>query len=362
MISVMNKPSICSVVALEIIDFSKKTETKQTEIRALLNNFIQQAIIDIPPENRQIAETANGATIACNGPLEDALEDAFFISINMRDEILKHNAHSATPLYVQFGINLGDAREVENTMVGEGVEEAKRIMSFAQANQILVSNVYFEMTSKITQEMAQMFEKYDMHAHEHEIYAVRLLKEATEAAPTALEDIADAEVRQTIASKINWNYIGLGFLALAAFFVLGKLVTSPNQPTITMEAPVVVEKPAEIMPAAEPAKLEPAPAAAAKPVENAPADVPKEAKPQEAKVVQKKTEKKPAEKSTENATDNATGKTETPAKSAEKSAETKAEKPATSDKSTWESVKDSVKSGTDRKCTQAEISMNQCNK
>ena len=340
---------------MEVIEFSKKTAAKQAEISALLNGFIQQAVIDIPQENIMIVDAPSGSAIACSGPLEDALEDALFISINIRDEILKHNAYSPTPLYVQFGVHLGDAREVKNAMVGEGVEEANRIMSFAYPNQILVSNVYFEMASKLTQEIAQMFEKYDMHAHEHDIYAVRMLKEAaTETAPTVPADIADVETGQTIANKINWKYVGLGVLALTGFFVLGKLVTSPTQPTITMEPPVVaempIEKPIEKIQAAEPVASPVAePVAAVEPVENIPAEVSKKAK-----IVRKKPTPKPVEKSIEKPAE----KVETPTKSAENPAD----KPATAEKSSWETVKESVANGTERKCSQAEIAMNQCNK
>jgi hypothetical protein len=364
----LNKTSICSVLALEMIDFSKKTEAEQVEIKALFNGFINQAVIDIPQEDRTIIDTSGGAMIACSGSQEDALEDALFISITIRDEILKHNAYGATPLYVRFGIHLGAVREVKKAMVGVGIDEAQRIMSFAEPNQILVSQAYFEMASKLTQEMAQMFEKYEMHAYEHDIYAVRLLKEAAiDESPSIPTDIAEPEVdaAQAIANKINWNYIGLGFLALAGFFVLGKLVTSPTEPMITMEQPVVLESPV---------KLETAPAVAAKPVEEvlpaqevaiqdetvqneAVKDKPKKAT-EKSKTAQKKSQQKDAVVAVPPAS-----KPEKPAESvATKPAESKTEKAVTGEKSGWETVKESVSNGAERKCSQAEIAMNQCNK
>jgi hypothetical protein len=338
----MNKTSICSVVSLEIVDYSKKTDAEQVEIRSLFDGFINHAVIDIPQDDRAIISMGSGAAIACSGPLEDALEDALFISITIRDEILKNNTHSATPLYVQFGINLGAVRVVKNTIVGEGLDEAQRIMSFAEPNQILVSHVYYEMAAKLTQEIAQMFEKYEMHAHEHDVYAVRLLKEAAaEESPSIPTD--SLETGQAIASNINWMYVGSGLLVLAAFFVLGKLVTTPTEPTITLVQPAVVEK----QPAAAEASAKPdaEPIAATEPA------IPDEAKkeePKKAKVAQKKTAQKAA------------AENKAPANTAAKPAESKAEKSAAKDKSSWQSFKDSVTSGTERKCTQAEIAMNQC--
>lgn len=330
----MNKNAICSVVALEIIDYSKKTNAEQVEIKSLLNGFIQHALIDIPQDDRLIVETVSGVAIACSGPLEDALEDALFISITIRDEILKNNTHGSIPLYVQFGINLGAARMVKNSMVGEGIDEARRIMSFANPNQILVSHVYFEMASKLTQEIAQMFEKYEMHAHEHDVYAVRLLKEAVPVEPSVAAD--SAEVGQSITSKINWSYVALVFLVLLAFFALAKLAAPPIEPAFTMEQPVVAEPPA----------------ASELTVESSDNSAKK------AKDTPKKAKQKAAEE-TENVTSN---NEKTRDNSGTKPAESKIEKSDSNDKSGWQSFKESIKQGSERTCTQAEIAMNQCAK
>lgn len=341
----LNKTSIFSIVALDIIDYSKKTIAEQAEIKKLFNDFIHHAIIDIPQNDRVIVDTISGAAIACSGPLEDALEDALFISITIRDEILKHNTQGSTPLYVQFAIHLGAVRVVKNTMVGDGIEGAQRIMSFANPNQILVSNVYFEMASKLTQEMAQMFEKYEMHAHEHDVYAVRLLKDNVALEdPSNPTDNALPTTWQLMTAKINWIYVALGLLLLAALYVLAKLV-APIEPAITPATTVeqpVVKKPS---PATE-LTVEPN------------QDAAKQDDAKEATVTQKKSKQKTTVKA-EDAV-NKTHKSETD--TAVKPVESKTEKSEANDKSDWQTFKDSVKSGTDRKCTQAEIALNQCNK
>jgi hypothetical protein len=336
-----NKTSIWSVVALDIIDYPKKTGAEQLEVKKILDGFIHHAVIDIAQDDRLIVDTVSGAVIICSGPLEDALEDALFISITIRDEILNNNMHGTTPLYVQFGIHLGAARVVKNSTVGEGVDEAKRIMSFAKPNQILVSNVYFEMASKLTQEMAQMFEKYEMHAHEHDVYSVRLLKEATTEEPLIpAADHVTPTKWQSITAQTNWTYIALSLLVLAAFFALAKTLVTPVEPIITVEQPVVVEPPAASEVTVEP---------------NSPSV--KQQEVEAAKAVQKKSKQEATIKAEE---------TSNPEKSVEntraKPAESKAEKGESKVESTWESLKDSVKKGTKRECTQAEIAMNQCAK
>lgn len=336
-----NKTSIWSVVALDIIDYSKKTGAEQLEVKKILDGFIHHAVTDIAQDDRLIVDTVSGAVIICSGPLEDALEDALFISITIRDEILNNNIHGTTPLYVQFGIHLGAARVVKNTTVGEGVDEAKRIMSFANPNQILVSNVYFEMASKLTQEMAQMFEKYEMHAHEHDVYAVRLLKEVATEEPLIPADHVTPTKWQSITAQANWTYLALSLLVLAAFFALAKTVVTPVEPIITVEQPVVAEPPAATELTGEP---------------NPPSVKQKEV--EAAKVGQKK--------SKQDATVKVDETKNNPEKSAEntsaKPAESRAEEGDSKVESTWESLKDSVKKGAKRECTQAEIAMNQCAK
>lgn len=390
----MNKTSICSVVALEIIDYAKKTEAEQIEIKSLFNSLIDLAVIDIPQEDRMIVDTGSGAAIACSGPLEDALEDALFISITIRDEILKSNAHNSTHLYVQFGINLGAARVVKNAIIGEGVDEAQHIMRFANPNQILVSQVYYEMASKLTQEMAQMFEKYDMHVLEHDVYAVRLLKDKATAVELPASSTGDSApgIWQFVASKLNWKYVAYTFLGLAVLFVLTKQMLTPVEPIITLAQPPVAETPAkppvksetklaeepkELVQTAETQTAESA--QAAQPVEVKPKKVDEPVKvdlPKKSKVVQKKdTQKavvntetptvaaeKPVAKDHADNAHTSTATSETHTSTAVKPAESKVEKIEAKEKSGWQTFKDSVKQGSERKCTQAEISMNQCNK
>ncbi len=390
----VNKTSICSVVALEIIDYAKKTEAEQIQVKSLFNSLIDLAVIDIPQEDRMIVDTGSGTAIACSGPLEDALEDALFISITIRDEILKNNIHGSIPLYVQFGINLGAARVVKNAIVGEGIDEAQHIMRFASPNQILVSQVYYEMASKLTQEMAQMFEKYDMHALEHDVYAVRLLKDKATAVELPASSTGDSVpgIWQFVASKLNWKYVAYTFFGLAVLFVMAKQVLTPVEPIITLAQPPVeetpvkpsikseaklAEEPKEAVQTAEPQaaesvqatqSIEDKPKKADEPIK---VDLPKKAKVAQKKVTQKpivKTEtptvaaEKPVAKDHVDKAHSSPTASETHTSTAAKPAESKTEKSEAKEKSGWQTFKDSVKQGSERKCTQAEISMNQCNK
>ena len=391
----MNKTSICSVIALDVIDFLKKTESEKIEVRNQFDQLIRLAVIDIPEGDRVIVDTEQGAVIACSGPLEDALEDVLFISLTIRDEILKNNTQSLKPLYVQFGINLGSVRltnkKGEPDIIGEGVDEAKRIMSFANPNQILVSRVYHEMASKLTQDISKMFEQYDMHALEQEIYAVRLLNKDQLAAGDASEvsqEESGAGSLQLLLSQINWMYVAAGVFVLAGFYTLWQSILHPAEPTITMDPPVIAETPAkakskpvaevvDTVKVSEPAQTDSSQVAEpSQPIEtaqskNAVNEAPKKVAAEKKKAVHKAAveAKAPAAGNTEKTVVKNTEKSTTSTAEAHptavvaaKPAVAKTEKNSNQEKSGWQSFKDSVSSGAERKCTQAEIAMNQCAK
>ena len=178
----INKTSICSIVFLDIIDYSKKSDADQIEVKNLFNDLVSDSLKGIAQNDRIILDTGDGVAIAHLGSPEDAM----FVALTIRDGILKSNQNSSIPLLVRFGINLGPVRIVRDingqpNILGDGINVAQRVMSFAQPNQILVSRSYYEITSRLTLEFSEMFEysgvKYYKHVREHEVYTVRSHKD-----------------------------------------------------------------------------------------------------------------------------------------------------------------------------------------
>ena len=401
----INKTVICSIVFLDMIDYSKKPDSEQIEVKNQFNTLISNALKDIAQNDRIIVDTGDGAAIACSGSPEDAL----FIALAIRDEIIKNNIGNKNPLFVRFGINLGTVRvmnDINNhtNIIGDGINVAQRIMSFAHPNQILVSRSYFEITSRLSQEIAQLFDysgvKQDKHVREHEVYSVRLQKDVLlsngrSAVPTSVE-----QAITTPAKAFNWAYVALAIPLLAVFVGLIKMNAEPKSPVITLVSPVEQTKPEEqakaplatsaltpstnlstnlsaslsasvgnkvdtLMPnetiektpdstsleqvknqskdeAKDQAKLKPAKKKANK---VALAEMPPEF------VLHKK---EPAENPhpSENVGKPAVHH---PEKMADKGKESTAK-----DKSTWQGIKDSVANGSEKQCSQAQIAMSQC--
>ena len=409
-----NKTSICSIVFLDIIDYSKKTDSEQIEIKNQFNALINHALKDVAENDRIILDTGDGAAIASNGSPEDVL----FIALNIRDEILKSNIHSAIPLYVRFGVNLGPVRVVKDingrpNIIGDGINVAQRIMSFAKPNQILVSRSYYEVTSRLTQEISQMFDysgvKQDKHVREHEVYSVRLLKEQAgneENTALPIQDLPVALLQHS--NNINWKYAALAAPALVAFFLIIKSASEPVVPKIILDPTIALaqistpladssDKPqnlAVLMPVAVNKSLlmpnetlESVPQAttltAAKTVatkeiviqDKAPVDLletelaNKKAKQKAKKKIeelatkQNANEVKPKQGATDSGSSVNKPSVQQPDVVAAKTEvkKTSMQEKSGQEKSGWNTFKDSVKQGGENKCSQAQIAMNQCN-
>ncbi len=173
----VNKTSIYSIVFLDIIDYSKKAVSLQIEQKEAFNKISAQALEGIAASDRIILDTGDGLAIALLGEPQEAL----FVSLTIRDDIVQYNIDHQSDLFVRIGINLGPVRVVKDingrpNIIGDGINVAERVMSFAKPNQILVSRTYYEVTSRLTDEINVMFSyfgmKQDKHVREHEIYEI----------------------------------------------------------------------------------------------------------------------------------------------------------------------------------------------
>ncbi|ADE11506.1 adenylate/guanylate cyclase domain-containing protein [Sideroxydans lithotrophicus] len=172
-----NKTIICSVVFLDIVEYSKKSVSGQISLKERFNAFLSIAIRDVPVNDRIILDTGDGAAISFLGDISDALHAA----LSMRSSLLSEGVRMEPPLLVRIGVNLGPVRLVKDingqpNIVGDGINVAQRVMGFADPGQILVSRSYYDAVSRLSQEYAGMFHyqgsRTDKHVREHEVYAI----------------------------------------------------------------------------------------------------------------------------------------------------------------------------------------------
>ena len=172
-----NKTIMCSVLFLDIVEYSKKSVSGQISLKDRFNSYLSAAIRDVPVTDRIILDTGDGAAINFLGDVEDALKAA----LSLRESLLNEDPDVDHPLLVRMGINLGPVRLVRDingqpNILGDGINVAQRVMGFADVAQILVSRSYYDAVSRLSPQYAGMFHfqgsRTDKHVREHEVYAI----------------------------------------------------------------------------------------------------------------------------------------------------------------------------------------------
>lgn len=164
---------IATVVFIDIVGYSERLVTQQVELKTRLNGLVANVLEHVPVTDRMMLDTGDGAALCFLGDPEDAL----FAASNLRASTVAIGPELA----LRIGINLGPLRIVKDVngqpnMLGDGINVAQRVMSFAEPNQILVSRSYYEIVSRLSQEYTRLFQYLgihrDKHVREHEVYVM----------------------------------------------------------------------------------------------------------------------------------------------------------------------------------------------
>jgi hypothetical protein len=209
-----NKTIMCSVLFLDIVEYSKKSVAGQISLKERFNSYLSEAIRDVPMTDRIILDTGDGAAINFLGDVEDALKAA----LSLRQSLLNEAPDVDHPLLVRMGINLGPVRLVRDingqpNIVGDGINVAQRVMGFADVAQILVSRSYYDAVSRLSPQYAGMFHyqgsRTDKHVREHEVYAIGYPGDKTTRRGAAIPPVAVPEENKWVSAlgrvRTAWN-------------------------------------------------------------------------------------------------------------------------------------------------------------
>src|SRR5262252_5164712 len=172
-----NRTFICSVLFLDIVEYSQRSVAEQIALKERFNKVLTDAIAGVPTDDRIILDTGDGAAVSFLGDPEDTL----FAGMSLRDSVGSQEATTGPRLQIRVGVNLGPVRLVKDingnpNIIGDGINVAQRIMSFAEPGQILVSRSYYDVMARLSEDYAKLFHyegaKTDKHVREHEVYAI----------------------------------------------------------------------------------------------------------------------------------------------------------------------------------------------
>ena len=179
MAEIQNRTLICSVLFIDIVEYSRKPVVEQLHLKDRFNELLTEALADVAFMDRVIIDTGDGAACTFTGDPEDAL----FVAARLQQSVADQAEADMSQLAARVGINLGPVRLVKDingqpNVIGDGINVAQRIMNFAQPGQVLVSHSYYEAVSRLSDESSNLFtyqgSRTDKHIRDHEVYALCL--------------------------------------------------------------------------------------------------------------------------------------------------------------------------------------------
>jgi hypothetical protein len=163
------KTRVCSVLFLDVVGYSKRGVDEQVRLKQSLNGVLEHAMDHAEREECVVVDTGDGAAITVLGDPERAL----FVGLSIFD--------NAGELSLRMGINLGPVSLMKDfngqqNVVGDGINVAERVMSFAQEGELMVSRSFYEVIRLLSGDYASMFKEEgshaDKHGRGHEVYKV----------------------------------------------------------------------------------------------------------------------------------------------------------------------------------------------
>jgi class 3 adenylate cyclase len=160
---------VCSVLFVDIVGYSKRGVGEQVKMKRAFNQVLSGALEQVAAHERVVVDTGDGAAATFLGDPEGAL----FVALAVLDKV------GEVP--VRLGINLGPVSLIKDlngldNVVGDGINAAERVMSFAAQGQVLVSRSFYEVMALLSPDYAALFRqeasRTDKHDRAHDLYAV----------------------------------------------------------------------------------------------------------------------------------------------------------------------------------------------
>ncbi|MFA6970601.1 MAG: adenylate/guanylate cyclase domain-containing protein [Gallionella sp.] len=172
---VERRTTTAAVLFFDIVGYTKQPDSRQLELKQQFNQLVTNSLASLDAGERIILDTGDGAAIGFLQHPTDALESA----IHFRASLLANKHFDYPDLRVRIGIHLGPVSLVKDmngqiNMLGDGINSAQRVMSFAGKDQIYVSRAFFEFVANLSDEYQDLFRyrggQQDKHGREHQVY------------------------------------------------------------------------------------------------------------------------------------------------------------------------------------------------
>ena len=157
-----------SVIFIRIPGFTRKPVAEQAQLKGLLDELVERAVVPLAPRQRIVLDATEGAAIVLPG----------FTGIALGTARRMQHAAAQTPFCI--GVDHGPLQVREDvhgvtTLVGDGLAAAVTVAEFAQPGQVLASRAFREALAKAAPESAAELRKAgdftDSRVRNHELFA-----------------------------------------------------------------------------------------------------------------------------------------------------------------------------------------------
>lgn len=202
-----NRTWLCTVLFMDIVEYSKHSVDHQMMVKQSFSMLVSDSLKGLPKDDCIKLDTGDGAAICYLG----APEEVLYVAMGLRDAFVDVKAICETCYEVRMDINLGPVKILEDingqrNIIGDGINAAQRIMSFAEPNQLLVSRAYYDVISCLSEENPGMFAYIgvhnDKHVRQYDAYKV-LSAEGRKQAAAAADDVRIAATAAAEQSAAN---------------------------------------------------------------------------------------------------------------------------------------------------------------
>jgi class 3 adenylate cyclase len=197
----LDRTWLCSIVFSDIVNYSSQSVEFQMKWKRYFNDVLAEVLRSVPADDRIVLDTGDGAAICFLGEPEVAL----LSTLSMRRAFVDHAPQTDASPRIRLGINLGSVKIVRDingnlNALGDGINVAQRVMSFAAPNQVLVSQSFFEVVSRLSDDYKALFRydsvRKDKHVREHVVYEVTPASPGTSSA-TVTESVVEESSTRT---------------------------------------------------------------------------------------------------------------------------------------------------------------------
>lgn len=177
MAEVRGSTKMCSVLFVDIVGYSKKANTDQMKLKERFVALWSEAIREVPAADIMVVDAGDGAALTALVEPEDTIR----VAQKLRDLIEQDAQESGDLMLVRMGINFGPvqlAKDVHghDCIVGDAINSAQRVMSFADPGQVMVSRSYYDVILPLSEKykdlLYYMGKRADKHVRYYDVYGL----------------------------------------------------------------------------------------------------------------------------------------------------------------------------------------------